>query len=86
MHDNDTDKNLEASLKSFFRQNRCYDVDELYNTISVKEKEFMNLLNINQRIEFVKIRGMYERYTDLLQQDSFSKGFFEGFNCNSQDV
>ena len=86
MHDNDTDKIMEASLKSFFRKNRYYDADELYNAISVKEKDFMNLLNTNQRIEFVKIRAMYERYADLLQQDSFSKGFFAGVCCGNNDI
>ena len=86
MHDNDTDKIMETSLKSFFRKNRYYDADELYNAISVKEKDFMNLLNTNQRIEFVKIRAMYERYANLLQQDSFSKGFFEGVNCGNTDA
>ncbi len=41
----------------------------------------MNLLNTNQRIEFVKLRAMYERYADLVQQDSFSYGFFKGIEC-----
>lgn len=86
MHNNDTDKIMEASLKSFFRKNRYYDADELYDAISAKDQEFMNLLNINQRIEFVKLRAMYERYAYLLQQDSFSRGFFEGVNCDNKDI
>lgn len=86
MHDNDTDTIIEVSLKSFFRKNRYYDADELYNAISAKEKEFMNLLNTKQRIKFLQLRTMYERYADLSQQDSFSNGFFKGIGCGDTDA
>lgn len=84
MSDKNTEKSLEDMLKQYFKKNRYYDADELYSAINEKEKEFMQLLNTKERIEFVKLRSMYERQADLLQQDSFSKGFFEGVGCNDK--
>ena len=84
MNDNYTDENIEAALKAFFRQSRYYDADKLYNDILIKEKEFMDHLNVDQRIEFVKIRAMYDRYVDLKQHDSLSIGFFEGLKCSDE--
>lgn len=84
MNDNNTEISMEEMLKQYFKKNKYYDADELYAAIAEKEKEFIKLLNVKQRIEFVKLRAMIDRYADLLQQDSFSDGFFKGVKCNNE--
>lgn len=81
MYDKDTDKFIEEVLKPYFKRQKYNDADELYEAILEREKEFIKLLNTKQRIAFVELRSMFERYADLLQQDSFSNGFFEGIGC-----
>lgn len=82
MADKKQEKDFEYILKQFFKDNRYYDSDKLYNAINEKEKEFLKLLNEKQRIEYVNLRAMLDRYTDLLQHDSFSDGFIKGIECN----
>ncbi len=38
MYDKDTDKFIEEVLKPYFKRQKYYDADELYNAISAKEK------------------------------------------------
>lgn len=81
-----TDEFADKSLKSYFRKNRCYDADELYGLIIENKESFEKLLDRNQRIEFVKLWGMLDRYCLLINQDSFSDGFFSGIGWESIDI
>ena len=84
MNDKELSEFTEQALRSYFRQH--YDADVLYDAIIEKEKEFIKLLDTKQRLEFTKLRAMLDRHEILIQQDSFSEGFFEGAACNDKDV
>lgn len=84
MNDKELVEFTENALRSYFRQH--YDADALYDAIIEKEKEFIKLLDQKQRMEFVNLRAMFDRYATLVQQDSFSEGFFAGVACDDTDV
>lgn len=78
MSDESIDKEFEDMLRQFLRNKKYHDADELYKVLIVREKEFINLLDTEQKEEHKKLRAMFDRYEFLIQQDSFSNGFFEG--------
>jgi len=82
MTDKKQEKEFEDILKQFFKDNRYYDSDKLYDVINEKEKELLKLLDAKQSTEYVNLRAMFDRYADLLQQDALSDGFLKGLECN----
>lgn len=84
MSDKNIKKSFEDILKQYFKDNRYYDSDKLYDAINEKEKEFLKLLDEKQSTEYMNLRAMFDRYADLLQQDALSEGFFKGVECNNK--
>lgn len=57
MHDNNTDKIMEDSLRSFFRKNRYYDADELYKAISEKKQGIHKAAEHESENRICKVTG-----------------------------
>ena len=72
-------------LIPYFSDPENYDVNILFDNITVRKRVLEEKLSGELKEEFLALYERIERYCDLQQKDSFMSGFISGINDNSDD-